>query len=578
MMNRESYELLYGRAARRHNPGEYQNVDGRRARAQQCPRASVHGCARREHVVDQNEPSTRHLGSAMGRHAKGTLDVLGALGLAEPDLLGRCLDAFERRVCDRPAARLGDDLGQQRRLVEPSRPLPPPVQRHRNDGVGVGKQLAAGTRHPASHGRGEVEPVAVFKGMDELARDIVVAHGGAGAAIRRRIDDRFHRQEARSAIEGEWDAEPLAIGRRDERELGPADGTQTRAVDRLATGRAELRQRDVEHEPEAGAQRAAQPGKALGRDGLALHGGEANAASCEPQRCSGQLRRALVPLRGDPTSSLRPRRGNEKTMVSAHPLVFDRRRQRTHWMRAAALGPSTFLIERVAEDLSDRLATVLRRFECALDLGTPTDSVRRVLAASGKVGTIIAADALAGDPAVSRHWARETVATAEREEERTSERTLDAQLLVAADEEALPFRDASLDLVVSALALQFVNDLPGTLIQIRRALKPDGLLLAALAGGETLTELRQTFAAAEAEVEGGISPRVIPFPDVREMGALLQRAGFALPVTDVDRLTVRYPSPISLMHDLRRMGATNALRERSRRPLKRATLRRMIET
>ena len=146
----------------------------------------------------------------------------------------------------------------------------------------------------------------------------------------------------------------------------------------------------------------------------------------------------------------------------------------------------------------------------------------------------------------------------------------------AADEEALPFRDGSLDLVVSALALQFVNDLPGTLIQIRRALKPDGLLLAALLGGDTLTELRQAFAAAEAEIEDGVSPRVAPFADVRDMGALLQRAGFALPVTDVDRLTVRYASPLALMHDLRRMGATNALLERRRRPLRRATLMRMM--
>ncbi len=210
-------------------------------------------------------------------------------------------------------------------------------------------------------------------------------------------------------------------------------------------------------------------------------------------------------------------------MVSPRPIIFDRARQRAYRARAAALGPSTFLIERVAEDLRDRLAAVLRRFDCALDLGTPTGAVRRVLAASGKVGTIIAAEASAGSAASSR------------------------------------------------------LDLPGTLIQIRRALKPDGLLLAALAGGETLTELRQAFAAAEAEIEGGISPRVIPFPDVREMGALLQRAGFALPVTDVDRATARYASPTSLMHDLRRMGATNALRERSRRPLKRATLRRMIE-
>jgi SAM-dependent methyltransferase len=238
--------------------------------------------------------------------------------------------------------------------------------------------------------------------------------------------------------------------------------------------------------------------------------------------------------------------------MSSHPLVFDRQLIRARRARAAALGPSSFLLDRVAEDFADRLATVLRRFECAVDLGTPADTVRRVLAASGKVGTII----VAGMPA---------------------EPSPHAGLAVTADEEALPFRDGSLDLVVSALALQFVNDLPGTLIQIRRALRPDGLLLAALAGGDTLTELRAAFAAAEAEVEDGISPRVAPFADVRDLGALLQRAGFALPVTDVDRVSVRYASPLALMHDLRRMGASNPLAERRRRPLRRATLRRMME-
>src|SRR6266700_2146996 len=235
--------------------------------------------------------------------------------------------------------------------------------------------------------------------------------------------------------------------------------------------------------------------------------------------------------------------------MAPNPVIFDRDLLRARRRRAAALGPSTFLLDRVAADLADRLAAVLRVFPCAVDLGTPTDAVRRVLAESGKVETVIAAN-------------------------------VDADrigLAIVADEEALPFRDGSLDLVVSALALQFVNDLPGTLVQIGRALKPDGLLLAALAGGDTLTELRQAFAAAEAEIEDGMSPRVVPFSDVRDMGGLLQRAGFALPVTDVDRVTVRYASPISLMHDLRRMGATNALLERSRRPLKRATLTRMTE-
>jgi len=235
--------------------------------------------------------------------------------------------------------------------------------------------------------------------------------------------------------------------------------------------------------------------------------------------------------------------------MPSSPVIFDRQLLRTRRRRAAALGASTFLLERVAEDFVDRLTTVLRRFELALDLGTPTDAVRRVLATSGKVGAIIAADLLAGG----------------------------TDFEVVADEEALPFKDASLDLVVSALALQFVNDLPGTLIQIRRALKPDGLFLAALAGGETLTELREAFAAAEAEIEDGISPRVAPFADLRDLGALLQRAGFTLPVTDVDRLTVRYASPLALMHELRRMGASNPLIDRQRRPLKRATVKRMIE-
>src|SRR5262245_26770145 len=152
--------------------------------------------------------------------------------------------------------------------------------------------------------------------------------------------------------------------------------------------------------------------------------------------------------------------------------VFDRSLLRARQRRAVALGRSTFLLDRVAEDFSDRLATILRRFELAVDLGTPTDALRRALGASGKVGTIIAAGALVARGA-------ETSAT----------------FTVAADEEALPFRDGALDLVVSALALQFVNDLPGTLVQVRRALKPDGLLLAALAGGDTLTELRSACAA-----------------------------------------------------------------------------------
>jgi SAM-dependent methyltransferase len=238
--------------------------------------------------------------------------------------------------------------------------------------------------------------------------------------------------------------------------------------------------------------------------------------------------------------------------MSSGPTIFDRSLLRARQQRARTLGAETFLLDRVAAELGERLSVVLRQFERAVDLGTPTDAVRRVLAASGKIATIVAAE-----PAAAR---------------------LDASSQgVAVDEEALPFADGSLDLVVSALSLQFVNDLPGTLIQIRRALKPDGLLLAALVGGDSLSELREAFAEAESEIEGGVSPRVAPFADVRELGALLQRAGFALPVVDADRLTVRYASVFALMRDLRRMGATNILSERRRTPLRRATLQRMAE-
>ena len=234
-------------------------------------------------------------------------------------------------------------------------------------------------------------------------------------------------------------------------------------------------------------------------------------------------------------------------------MIFDRALIRARRRRAVQLGPVTFLLDRVADEFAERLAAVLRRFDVAADLGTPTDVVRTALTRLPTIGTVIRSDA-----------ALDATATPE-------------PTRVAADEETLPFREASLDLVVSGLALQFVNDLPGVLVQIRRALKPDGLFLAALLGGETLTELRQSFAAAESEIEGGASPRVAPFADLRELGALLQRAGFALPVTDVDRITVRYDNAFDLMRDLRRMGATNALLARRRTPLRRSTLLRMAE-
>lgn len=223
-------------------------------------------------------------------------------------------------------------------------------------------------------------------------------------------------------------------------------------------------------------------------------------------------------------------RTNPAMATSQAPALFDRATLRARQARAVKQGAATFMRDRVGNDLVDRLQAVLRKFDSPVDIGT--------------------AGGLAGFP----------------------------HLDLPDDETiGLPLAPASIDLAVSALAFQLVNDLPGVLTQIRRALKPDGLLLAAMLGGDTLTELRQSFAAAETEMEGGVSPRVAPFADLRDVGALLQRAGFALPVTDVDRLVVRYDSAFALMKDLRAMGATNVLVERRRTPLRRATLLRMAE-
>lgn len=238
--------------------------------------------------------------------------------------------------------------------------------------------------------------------------------------------------------------------------------------------------------------------------------------------------------------------------------LFDRAALRRRRDRAApGFSGFDFLVRRAAEDMIDRIAAANRNFDMAADLGCHQGALARAAKArgteDGKIGFLVSADM---SLPMLRH------APAPR---------------LVADEEMLPFAHASLNLATSILSLHAVNDLPGALVQIRRALKPDGLFMAAMFGGETLTELRQSLAAAEIEVEGGLSPRVAPFADLRDIGALLQRAGFALPVADTDRVTVRYRDPFRLMADLRGMGETNVMKERRRTPLKRATLMRAAE-
>jgi SAM-dependent methyltransferase len=220
------------------------------------------------------------------------------------------------------------------------------------------------------------------------------------------------------------------------------------------------------------------------------------------------------------------------------PILFDRALLRARQQRARKRGAVTFLLDRVAEDIGDRLRAVTRNFADVADIWSPGEVLR--------------------GPVADRF------------------RSI-ARVGFDTNSETLPLLPESLDLVVSALAFQFVNDLPGVLAQIRRALRPDGLLLAAMIGGDTLTELRQAFAEAEAECEGGVSPRVAPFADLRDIGSLLQRAGFALPVTDVDSVMVRYENAFTLMEDLRRMGAANVMVERRRTPTRPTTMMRMAQ-
>lgn len=239
--------------------------------------------------------------------------------------------------------------------------------------------------------------------------------------------------------------------------------------------------------------------------------------------------------------------------MSAPREIFDSRLHARRKDRAARGAMPTFLLERVADDLAERLAVVRRSFPIAACVGALDGTLGRRIAGMAGIETILNVESSSG-----------LLARCDRP-------------AIQASEDALPFADSSLDLVVSALSLHMIDDLPGTLAQIRRALRPDGLFLAAVLGGDTLKELRAAWLAAEAELAGGASPRVAPFADVRDIGALLQRAGFALPVADSERLTVTYPDPLTLMRELKAMGASNIMRERSRKPVTRRLLLRAAE-
>lgn len=239
--------------------------------------------------------------------------------------------------------------------------------------------------------------------------------------------------------------------------------------------------------------------------------------------------------------------------------VFDRRLVRRHRDRAArGIADYNFLFDAVAQRLSDRLLDVARSFPTCLDLGARGGAMADALRERRDLEHLVTCDL-------------------SFEMMKSDEKSSRNSVKLVADEEHLPFSPESFELIVSNLSLHWTNDLPGTLIQIRHCLKPDGLFLGAMLGGETLHELRSALMQAEIEVEDGASPRLSPLADLKDAGALLQRAGFALPVADIDRITVSYPNAFKLMQDLRGMGESNAIHTRRRNPTRRATLFRAAE-
>jgi NADH dehydrogenase [ubiquinone] 1 alpha subcomplex assembly factor 5 len=236
-----------------------------------------------------------------------------------------------------------------------------------------------------------------------------------------------------------------------------------------------------------------------------------------------------------------------QSTVPPQARIFDRRLLRERRARAASeLHAHDFLLSEIAERLADRLSDIARHFPLALDLGARDGVLARTLQGRGGIETLIQSDTAL-----------------------VNARRLQGGPALVADEELLPFKEQCFDAVLSNLALHWVNDLPGTLAQIRSSLKPDGLFLASLFGTGTLQELRTALMEAELAETGGVSPRVSPFADLRDAAGLLQRAGFALPVADADTVTVIYGDFFALLRDLRGMGETNLLLDRLKHPTRR---------
>ncbi len=517
-----------------------------RAAALQNPGTGLDGRASGKDIIDQQDGLADHFVDPAGMDIEGLPDIAVPLRGPQPRLRAGPF-ATPQQVGGETDGRaaLGvlwhcaqDGAGQQERLIVAARQQPAPMQRYGHDEVGIAQEIGAGPRHPVTAGPGDVGAVAVLERQHQTAAAGVVGQGRAGAAKLRRPGEAAGAMRAFAEILGERIAAARAVRGRYEGEALPAAGTEgTRRFDDFAATETQRRQHRIEQHLPRGGTDMAQTGRQHGR--------------IERAKCAHRM---AVPL---PAGALWP---YIRIMNAPDPLlVFDRtvlrqRRERT----ARAWDRQAFLKREIAERLVERLADVRRSFALALDLGCHGDEIATALRQSAAGGHDAVGQLVRSD--LGHGFAR-----------------LADGLSVVADEEALPFAVGRFDLVMSAMNLHWVNDLPGTLIQIGRILKPDGLFLGAMLGGGTLWQLRQALAAAESEIEDGLSPRVSPFADLRDAAGLLQRAGFALPVADGETIDVEYDSALALMRDLGAMGESNLVLERRRGLARRTTLLRAAE-
>ena len=408
-------------------------------------------------------------------------------------------------------------MRQKRRLVVAPAPKTRPVEWDRGNDIRIRHKVRAGTGQPTTERRCRFGTVGMLEAQNQIPAVFVISKNRAGALKQRRAADAGRAKSLIADLELKRHAAMPAHGRPQKRHALPALMAKTaRLVDDHAAPQAMGRQNNVE-QPAAGREQAG------GRGTVRVTAAQGNVYAGRTICHTGTM-----------TDTIH---------------VFNRGKVRAHRERAAAsFDEHDFLFEETADRLADRLDDITHKFPLTLDLGCHGGEMGRQIFGArtmgrGGIERLVQADL---SPAMAR---------------RARDKGAAGMPALALDEEFLPFAEQTFDAVISNLSLHWVNDLPGALLQVRKALKPDGLFLASMLGGGTLAELRECLAEAEIAVTGGLSPRVSPFADVRDLGGLLQRAGFALPVVDADVLTVSYETPMKLLYDLRGMGESNAVAE-----------------